>query len=286
MKAAEQAQHDRDAGQSGLFAELAVNTLAATQTSSAGLDIEPWSEQQRLSAERETLGLYLTGHPLDDLRKELSQFTSGTLDAITHRVLGDNANGHNKGAGGKHNSGKTGKQPVVIAALVMAVRRRPGKGAFVAIDDGKARLEINVFEEIYSNSEDLLQKDQLVIIKGDASVDRFNGGIRISAREIMDLASVRQRHARYLHLRLHAPDTQLVQRLEQVLRQQGRTAPAPASANGGVQVIADVSSSDYQARLRFADDWRIAVDECLLEALSALPGVEHDLYYERSENLH
>ena len=143
-----------------------------------------------------------------------------------------------------------------------------------------------MFEEVYNDSETLLQKDQLVIIKGDAGVDRYNGGLRISAREIMDLTTARQRHARYLHLRLHAPDTQLVGQLEQLLRSQSRITPAANGAGGNVKVIADVSTSHYQARLRFADDWRVAADSQLLEALSALPGVEHDLYYERSEHSH
>jgi len=276
IKAAEQSQHDRDAGQSGLFGELPATAPTTASEATPGSEVAIWSEQQRLSAERETLGLYLTGHPLDELRNELAQFSSGTLDAIERRVLG----------GTKDNGGKAGKQPVVIAALIMAIRRRPGKGAFVAVDDGKARVEINVFEEVFSGSEALMQKDQLVIIKGDARVDRFNGGMRISAREIMDLATARQRHARYLHLRMHAPDTELVQQLEQVLRSQGNAVQAENAQRGNVQVIVDISTGHYQARLRFADNWRVAAGDDLLEALSALPGVEHDLYYDRLENIH
>ena len=279
IKAAEQAHHDDAAGQSGLFGEMPVAATAVSSETNAGAVQERWTPQQRLSAERETLGLYLTGHPLDHLRAELARFTSGTLEDITRRVLGDGSQTGAQATNGK--TGKAGKQPVVIAALIMAIRRRPGKGAFVAVDDGTARVEINVFEEVFSNSEALLHRDQLVIIKGDASIDRFNGGLRISAREILDLATARLRHARYLHLRMHAPDTQLVQRLQQVLHNQGRVA---AASNGGgrVQVIADISTGDYQARLRFADSWRVAADEALLEALSTLPGVEHVLYYERN----
>jgi DNA polymerase III subunit alpha len=272
IKSAEQTQHDRDAGQSGLFADLSATPAASESPAEQTATVAAWSEQERLRGERDTLGLYLTAHPLDCLRDELAQFTSGTLDSIEQRITGQ--------------ASKAGKQPVVIAALVMAIRRRPGKGAFVAVDDGKARVEINLFEEVYNDCETLLQKDQLVIIKGDASVDRYNGGLRISAREIMDLTTARQRHARYLHLRLHAPDTQLVGQLEQLLRSQSGVAPAANGTGGNVKVIADVSTSHYQARLRFADDWRVAADSQLLEALSALPGVEHDLYYERSEHSH
>ncbi len=271
IKTAEQAHRDRDAGQSGLFGATTTADPATDPDMPDPTEIAAWSESQRLDAERETLGLYLTGHPLDHLRGELAQLTSATLDVIEQRIL---ANGTQSGAG------KGGKQTVVIAALIMAIRRRPGKGAFVAVDDGKARVEISVFEELYSNSETLLQKDQLVIIKGDASIDRYNGGLRINAREIMDLATARQRHARFLHLRLHAPDTQLVQQLEMILRQHGAADSAHATG-GQVQVIADISTSHYQARLRFADNWRVHAGNELLQALDSLPGLEHDLYYNR-----
>ncbi len=271
MKAAEQAHHDQAAGQTGLFGDSSLAVTSSPAPEASDQHIARWTEQQQLEAERDSLGLYLSGHPLDSLRGELAEIITGTLDAIEQSVTGGN--------------GKQRKQPVIIGALIMAIRRRPGKGAFVAVDDGRARIEVNVFEEVFSSTEALMHKDQLIIIKGDASIDRFNGGLRVNAREIMDLDTARRRYARYLHLRLHAPDVALVKDLESILRahsQPADAAQAGQATTGKVQVIADISTTQFNARLRFAEHWRVAASDNLLQALSALPGIEHDLHYDRT----
>jgi DNA polymerase-3 subunit alpha len=180
--------HSRDfaAGQNDLFGGMASpgdETQAVTLT-----EVPVWDEEQRLNGEKETLGLYLSGHPIRRYEQELKRIVTGRI--ATLRPSRD--------------------QTVVVAGLVTTIRtmnsRRGDRIAFVTLDDRSGRLEVAVFAEAFQRFRDLLTKDRLLVVSGNVSIDDYTGGFRMSAEEIYDIDQARGIYARRLEL---AVDQQL-----------------------------------------------------------------------------
>ena len=100
------------------------------------------------------------------------------------------------------------RKTLLVAGYVVAVRtmitKRGTKMAIVKIEDRASNIEMAVFSEVYEDARPLLVKDQLLIVDGEVSVDEFTGGLRLSARRILDLAMARNEYAKYLCI--HAID--------------------------------------------------------------------------------
>jgi len=186
LSEAERFQADREAGQSSLFGGAVATREPTAEDGARPLpNVPDWTSRQRLRAERETLGLYLSGHPIDEVRDELAEVTTTTLDNIGDRLGNGNGSGGYKGRG-------RGLE-MTLAGLVMAIRKRPGKGAFVAIDDGTARLEVAIFDSLYNQIADRLVADEILVVRGRVEVDEFRGGFRMVAEEVLDVDQARER---------------------------------------------------------------------------------------------
>jgi len=196
IQGAQQYHRDQEAGQVDLFGLGEPGQSADAQDTRVRIKLDEWSERERLRAEKDTLGLYLSGHPINEHLSELEHFTHGRLQALCDKT----------GAGnGSLPSYRQKGTPVIAAGLIFGVRFRDtsaGKMAFVTLDDRSARVEIVLRGDILESSGQLLQKDEVLIVDGDMSPDEFNGGYKIRAKEIHDLASARARFARRLVLRL------------------------------------------------------------------------------------
>ena len=254
LNEAERFQSDREAGQSSLFG---LSTGIEQEGSSAEERPLPrvpdWTMRQRLRAERETLGLYLSGHPMDELRDELAEATTTTLENIGTR-LGNGGNGYGRGRGVE----------MTLAGLVMALRKRPGKGAFVAIDDGTARLEVAIFDSLYNQIADRLLPDEILVIRGRVEVDDFRGGFRMVAEEVMDVDQARERFSKGLEIEIEQPAQEFDKDL---------AAAMQPYRSGQTPVIVHYQNGSAQALLKLGSDWRVAPSSELLAAISGLDGV-------------
>jgi len=162
---AERHQQDAEAGQGSLFGGSAP---ADTHEVDQLPDVPPWTARQRLRAEYKALGLYLTGHPMDDLNEELAGFVSTRLGELPKRFQsGRQQQSEASGERRKRGSGL----PMTLAGLIRAIRRRPGQGAFVAIDDGSGRLEVAVFDRVMNDCAELLTNDEIIVVSGKVDID-------------------------------------------------------------------------------------------------------------------
>ena len=175
LDAAGQMSGDRDAGQNDMF-----GIVAPAETVAEYAEVATWDKQTRLQAEKETLGLYLSGHPIDIYQAELAQLISCQLEDV------DPAR----------------RTQVVIAGLVVGMRtvntRRGDKMAIITLDDKTARLDVIAFGELYAEQRDVIRNDNILVIKGTVSEDKFSGGIRMTAEEVYDLDHAREQMARRL----------------------------------------------------------------------------------------
>ena len=120
------------------------------------LEVPEWNEEQKLLGEKETLGLYLTGHPIMRYQRELQNITSGRLASLVAT-----------GGNGMPARAEGGERQVILAGLVMTMRirktARGGKIAFLTLDDHPARIDVRIFSEVFERSQALLGKDKVLV---------------------------------------------------------------------------------------------------------------------------
>lgn len=181
IEAATQRAASLATGQNELFA-----VAAPVETVSQLKDVEQWPKNELLGYEKENLGLYLSGHPIDIYLDEIRQIASTALVDINV----DN-----------------NKKAVTLAGLVVAFSVKNtarGRIGFVTLDDKSARMEVALYDETLEQYQDRIQKDEVLIIKATASKNSFTGEVRTVGNEIYDIESVRASLARELRLELAA----------------------------------------------------------------------------------
>ena len=257
LKLAEQHVRADSLGQADFFG---LQRPAAEVIARQAPDGVEWSERERLQAEKETLGLYLTGHPITAYEAELRRFTSGRLADLAE-ALGNDASAEQGFARGRPN------RSVVVSGLIVTLRRQAGKRAFITLDDRSGRIEVPVFEREYQRYKPLLVKDGLLVVEGVLGHDDFSGGMRLSPKHIMDLDEARARFARALEIRLEnePASATLIERMEAILT---------AHRDGGCPVWVKYRSARAAARLRLGSQWRVRPCGRLLSELRGCFGDE------------
>jgi DNA polymerase III subunit alpha len=205
---------------------------------SALADVRPWSKEEILAGEKETLGLYLSGHPIDRYRHELDSFASCSLADL-----------------------KPGKKR--IAGLIMGVRiikTRRGRMAIATLDDQTARIEVTVYREVFERCLEKLVNDQIVVIEGKCEVDEFSGEHRIQSEDIMSLDEARNRLAKAMVV--NVSESQISNGFMDTLKTMIST-----HGNGKCPVAVEYACSNCRARLQFDDNWRVQVNDTLIDGL-------------------
>lgn len=246
LQSAEQYLKDQARGQNDMFGGPAEEAQAITVE-----EQEDWTEKERLEAEKETLGLYLTGHPIAQYEKELSRFISTRLANV-------------------QSSRNTQEQ--TVAGLVVALQTRNtksgGRIGFMTLDDRSGRLEVAAFTDVYAQFKDLIGKDRLLVIKGPVTEDDYSGGLRMRATQIYDIDQARENYARQLLIMLPADKAGngFIESLEQILT---------PHKNGQCPVCLEYQRSDASTRLLLGEEWRIRPTDELLQNLRKLVGSEY-----------
>jgi DNA polymerase-3 subunit alpha len=143
----------------------------------------------RLAGEREVLGRFLSGHPIESFEKELQRLVSARLGDLAAEP---------PPTGGDAPRWNGGRQ-VTVAGLIDEVRRRNGRTSIV-IDDRSGRMEVTLFEEQALQYRELLVKDALVLVEGNLRFDDFSNAWRIAGKRVVALSAVREQRARRLIL--------------------------------------------------------------------------------------
>ncbi|PKM15326.1 MAG: DNA polymerase III subunit alpha [Gammaproteobacteria bacterium HGW-Gammaproteobacteria-2] len=197
LRATEQAARERAAGQVSLFGGGPEPALSIELA-----HCEDWPLAQKLAGERETLGHYLSGHPLDPWRSELNALTGFDLGEL-ERVLSQKRD-------------RRGEAQVVIAGMVTAIRKRGETMAFVQIEDGKGQLECLFFRDAFIEYGAMLSRDRVLVIEGSLSDDDFSGGFSLRAKRCWDYRELCAGGQR-LDLRIDLRDSATLEQLETTL---------------------------------------------------------------------
>ena len=173
-----------------------------------------WSRRVRLDGERDTLGLYLTGHPFEEYENEVKPITSGRIADVT----GDRPAPSNEGF---HFKGK----PVTVAGMVFDVGKR-GQRVIFTLDDRSGRMEASMFEDVWQQYRTVIVKSAIVIVEGSLRFDEYIEGWRLTAKRVIDIDQARELHAKRLLVRW-PPGTgcQRTAQLPQVARTDAASVP-------------------------------------------------------------
>lgn len=192
VKAAEQNRQNSEMGIMDLFGEIdSVTTAPPLPT---GHDII-WADKYRLKAEKDTLGLYLTGHPIDEYRQEIQHYTANqSLDKLSDT-------GYN---------GTT-----LFAGLVMDVANF-GNRVAITIDDGTSRLEVSCYSERYNRIKNRIKVDEVLIIKG--SIREANERVFARLEDAYGMIDARIKWLKKINIKLHGHDTNRLTKLQTLLK--------------------------------------------------------------------
>ncbi|MEW9797627.1 DNA polymerase III subunit alpha [Alteromonas lipolytica] len=245
IAAADQHAKAESYGQSDMFGLL---TTEPEDVEQAFADVPPWPEKVWLEGEKDTLGLYLTGHPINQYAQEISHYADGRLVDLK----------------------PTGKeQQATAVGLVLGVRvmtnKKGRRWAIVTLDDKSARMDVRFFPDMFEQFESMLETDRILLIRGQVSFDDFSGGNTITARDVMDIVQAREKNARALSIALDTQrcDSKTLASLKNILQ----------SFNGGsTPVHLHIRHPDAEATLACGARWYVTPEDQLLHDLKQCVG--------------
>ncbi len=212
MQAAEQFSRNQASGVDDLFGEIAPAGTEDADLSESNIKVRAWAEQHRLKLEKETLGLWLSGHPVNEFLPELAHITRDRLVNLRP---------------------ERGTQ--TVAGVLHDLRTMKNKAgetiAFLVLDDRSARFEVSLFAREYEKYRETLQKDMTMVIECSVSVDDYSGSVRGRGKSVMTLAEARTRHAHRVVLDLQAESlsTGFCEHLASILEPYRKAAAQPLS---------------------------------------------------------
>jgi DNA polymerase-3 subunit alpha len=217
LKATDQITRNRNAGIVDMFG----NSSGAPDIAIDLPTCDEWPLSQRLNGERDTLGHYLSGHPLDPYREELSTLVGTDLGKLDQLYESAAPPSRARGGGDDNGGGRQWRSEatVIVAGLVIGMRKRGDSQAFVQLEDGRGRIECAFFAEPYFEYQQLLTRDRILIVEGGLREDEFSGGFSLRAKRCWDYRLVCAQHAQRLSMRLDLRETGLMQKVETLLGQ-------------------------------------------------------------------
>jgi DNA polymerase-3 subunit alpha len=238
VKLAEQHIRNQVSGMGDLFGDSIVDS-APEISYLAFDDVKSLSVKDRLNGEKDTLGLYLTGHPIDEYESELKKM-------FPHRIA----------------NLRSGKDSLTISGMIVAMRilknKRGDNFAFLTLDDKSGRIEISVWAEKFNAYRDILVKDALLVIKGVISEDDFTGGLKMVAESIQSIYQARCSKLLCLELLVSEGSTDWVDKFRSTINRY---------RNGNCSVFVNYEQEHARCALKLGRDWKVQPQDGLLIAL-------------------
>src|SRR5262249_17021793 len=166
-------------------------------------DAAPWTESEQLSFEKETLGLYWSGHPVDRYASELKEYGARTTVELADQ----------QPAPAQDSWGPGGRKPIepdtsiggIVAACRQLKTRKGDRMAVFTLEDALGGGEGSAFPEACQRAGSFIETGTMVLVRG--KLERDDESVRILASEIAPLDSVRERVAHEVAIRVTMPAT-------------------------------------------------------------------------------
>ncbi|GAB6908477.1 DNA polymerase III subunit alpha [Desulfosarcina cetonica] len=237
-------QREKNSAQMSLFdmggtQEIAINLPVIP-------NLEEWDDHEKLQQEKDTLGFYVTGHPLDRYRPIIEKFTN--VDAISIREVADKSAVRIGGT--------------ISAAKVIRTRKEELMG-FATVEDLNGSVEVVIFPSVYASCADLLTVDAAVLVQGVAQVE--DNGVKILADAIIPMDAAEETWAVEVRLMVdpEATDRDTLDKVQKTLKRY------PGSCRGYVHICL---KDQAEAVIAMADALRIRYCDAMTREVNSLFG--------------
>ena len=240
IKAANQSAANEAAGMFDMFGEVEAEEAVTGDVYERHRRLRDWSLKERLQGEKDTLGLFVTGHPFDEYEKEVRQLVPTRLSHL-----------------------QEAKAPQKLSGLVVDMRvmknKRGDNMCFVTLDDRSGRMEVALFSDVYEQVREVVAKDKVLVVEAQISHDDYSGGLKATGRNAMEISQARLTYANSVRVSVDGevnPDT-FCQRLTKLLQ----------PLENGCPVVLDYRNEVASCDIRLDDRWRINPTDELLQEL-------------------
>jgi DNA polymerase-3 subunit alpha len=138
--------------------------------------------------------------------------------------------------------------------------------AIVSLDDGSAQLEVTVFNEVFEANRPWIREDELLVVRGKASLDDYSGNMRVNGEELFDFASARSTFAKRLELSISSDAGTSVTQLKEVLE---------PYREGKCAVLVCYRNSIGSVNLKLDESWSVTLHSDLVDGLKNLLGEQN-----------
>jgi DNA polymerase-3 subunit alpha len=204
----------------------------------------PWTDRQKLAEEKTALGYYLSGHMFDSYQQEVRRFAKTKLKDL-----------------------EPSRDPRMLCGVITGVRTQltqRGKILIVTLDDKTGVVEVTIYNELFELNKNIFREDEFLLVVGKVSEDRFNGGLRITAEKVFDIAAARIQYGHKLEMDVAC--TINPARLAEILQ--------PYRQHDGLPVSLRVTPQGIPCVVQLGDGWRVAPSDELKYALELQLGAK------------
>jgi DNA polymerase-3 subunit alpha len=260
IERAQKSQRDTASGQHGLFGMFDDPGPANTKSNDDALPAVPeWDEHLRLQNEKEVLGFFVSGHPLDKYREKLRNLK--VIDTVTACEMKPEPATFNRGR--REDNGSEIQIAGVITGLKVAKSKRSGEMyAQAALEDTVGKIELIAFSSAYEKLAEKLKIDVPVLVRGVLRGDE-DAAPKLAVSGIIALEDVKIKLPDALRIRvpLHNPDAQLLAKLDTLFR----------SAPGAGKLMLRLEEPD-QFAVDLEPHLTVAADVSFIEQVESLVG--------------
>ena len=249
MEQGQAKQRDKQLGQSSMFDTFAEDSVSEKDN---GSHVNEWDEMDRLKFEKESIGFYITGHPLDRFQKDLARFTDATSASVAEF-------GNNKA--------------VSIAGIPIKhlpkTTRKGDKMGIITLEDLHGSIEVILWPEIYAKVEPLLLTEEPILVKGQ--VDSEGNMAKVIASEVFPLIQAKQRFQGrvMIHFRTLGLEKETLYAVKEIL----------AANKGNNDTRLHFISPDNKERVvTVSEDLRIQPSDEVIEQIQSLLGEDAILF--------
>jgi len=190
-------------------------------------NIEEWSTSKKLAEEKNILGFYISGHPLDKYRDEITYFTNSTVEHLFESTDG---------------------REVTIAGIVVKTKIIPDKKgnmmAFVTIEDYTGGVELLIFSSCFEKSKEFVEDEKLVLVTGRVSTKEGEAP-KVIANEVFPLEQLTEHFNCQLVIKVNkdCPDNTIDEALSSLENYRGNTPVILTISENGSEVY--IESKKY-----------------------------------------
>jgi DNA polymerase III subunit alpha len=204
------AQRDRDRGQADLFGAGSDEGQGSAAAAVPLPDARPWTEMEQLTGEKEALGLFWSGHPIDGYAADLAAYGAHTIADLLapdgREPVPDAEEGSDPPVAPRAADPRASEE-FAVAGIIGAVRqlktRKGDRMAIFTLEDRHGGVEVIAFPETFGRCGALIDTGRLVLVRGKR--ERDDEETRVLASEVCGIEAVRERLARELAITVAVP---------------------------------------------------------------------------------